>query len=582
MATLTALLQGIGPNIVTLAGARLVGLAPDLAVSGAARRSAALALVVLAAALLVERVAAAVAPVTFAYLSFSFTSALDRIRLAGSSELPGLEHFESPSLADRMEAGDWSKTGAPELLAKLITMLRRGTMLVGALLIVARMGWWIPLLVSLAAVAIGLNDWRHAGRQAELQRPRATELRFSDYHRELAVEPRTAREVRLLGIGDWLARRQWTTWSTATGPLFADLRRQLRENTIINAVRVVTLAVPVLFAVNGLRSGALPPEDFTAVVLALRTASNGMFVLEGIPGQLRSSAAFLPEAFAPADLPRKDPRMEVAGSSVPPRHIADGIRFEDVTFAYPGTRQAVLDRLNLHIRAGESLAVVGVNGAGKSTLVKLLCRFYDPLSGRITLDGTDLRDLDLVELRRRFAVIFQEFTRLPMSVADNVGLADMTTEHAADLALEHAARQAGAEKFINSLPDNWRTVLSREFGGVDLSSGQWQRLALARLLARRDAVEAPILVLDEPTAALDVMVEADLYERFAEITRGATTLLISHRFSTVRMADRVAVLEDGAIVEQGYHDELMSLQGRYAELFDLQARRFRPRRSASE
>ena len=274
--------------------------------------------------------------------------------------------------------------------------------------------------------------------------------------------------------------------------------------------------------------------------------------------------------------------MEVAGSSVPPRHIADGIRFEDVTFAYPGTRQAVLDRLNLHIRAGESLAVVGVNGAGKSTLVKLLCRFYDPLSGRITLDGTDLRDLDLVELRRRFAVIFQEFTRLPMSVADNVGLADMTTEHAADLALEHAARQAGAEKFINSLPDNWRTVLSREFGGVDLSSGQWQRLALARLLARRDAVEAPILVLDEPTAALDVMVEADLYERFAEITRGATTLLISHRFSTVRMADRVAVLEDGAIVEQGYHDELMSLQGRYAELFDLQARRFRPRRSASE
>jgi len=203
----TAALQGVGPNVVTLAGARVVGLAPQLGASAAARHTAVTALVVLGGALLVERVAAALAPVTTSYLIFRFSTALDRMRIASCLDLPGLEHFESAALADRLEAASWSKSGPPALLERLITLVRRGTMLVGSLLILTRLAWWAPLIVSVTAIGIGVNDWRHAGKRATIVRQETGRLRFADYHRQLAVEPAQAREIRLFAIGDWLAAR---------------------------------------------------------------------------------------------------------------------------------------------------------------------------------------------------------------------------------------------------------------------------------------------------------------------------------------------------------------------------------------
>jgi ABC-type multidrug transport system fused ATPase/permease subunit len=571
----TAALQGVGPNVVTLAGARVVGLAPQLGASAAARHTAVTALVVLGGALLVERVAAALAPVTTSYLIFRFSTALDRMRIASCLDLPGLEHFESAALADRLEAASWSKSGPPALLERLITLVRRGTMLVGSLLILTRLAWWAPLIVSVTAIGIGVNDWRHAGKRATIVRQETGRLRFADYHRQLAVEPAQAREIRLFAIGDWLAARHHRFWAEGSRAVFADLRRQLSENSLLNVVRAATLLVPLVVALVRLHSGSLGTEAFTAVIFALRTSSNGMFVLEGIPGRLRETAVFLPDLFAIAQLPQRDPRLRTDGRAPVPRRLRDGIRFEDVVFRYPGESTAVLDGLTLHLPAGQSLALVGENGAGKSTLVKLLCRFYDPVAGRITVDGVDIRDFDLATLRERIAVVFQDFVKLPVSVRDNLLVA--TGEPGTAQPLPESARQAGASGLIDALPSGWDTVLSREFGGVELSGGQWQRLALARLLAGRAAHGAPVLILDEPTAALDVRLEAELYEQFEELTRGATTLLISHRFSTVRMADRVAVLERGRIIELGSHDELMDAAGRYAELFTLQARRFQSR-----
>jgi ATP-binding cassette subfamily B protein len=249
------------------------------------------------------------------------------------------------------------------------------------------------------------------------------------------------------------------------------------------------------------------------------------------------------------------------------------ITFEGVGFHYPGSAVPVFDGLDLTIEAGRSLAVVGVNGAGKTTLVKLLARLYDPSEGRIAVDGIDLRELDARDWQQRVAAIFQDFVHYELPARDNVGFGAPRRLDELD-GLHEAAERAGALEIITALPDGWSTVLSRQYaGGAELSGGEWQRIGLARaLFAVRGG--AGVLVLDEPTANLDVRAEARLYERFLELTAGLTSIVISHRFSTVRRADRIVVLEQGRVIESGTHDELLAAGGRYAAMYRLQAARF--------
>jgi ATP-binding cassette subfamily B protein len=250
------------------------------------------------------------------------------------------------------------------------------------------------------------------------------------------------------------------------------------------------------------------------------------------------------------------------------------IRFEDVGYTYPTGDAPVLDGLELELRKGESLAIVGVNGAGKTTLVTLLARLRDPTSGRITVDGTDLRDLDPRDWQRGVAVVYQDFTKYPLTARENVGLYDLGKPDIDPDTLDEAAARVGALEVIKGLPGGWDTICAPGYaGGTDLSGGQWQRIALARALYAV-ARGARVLVLDEPTAQLDIRAESAFYQRFLEITQGLTTVVISHRFATVRRADRIAVLDGGRITELGTHDELITARGSYAELFNLQAARF--------
>jgi ATP-binding cassette, subfamily B, bacterial len=267
-----------------------------------------------------------------------------------------------------------------------------------------------------------------------------------------------------------------------------------------------------------------------------------------------------------------EPRIVSKPDALPaPRPITDGIVFERVSFAYPGSPRPVLDGLDLRISAGERVALVGENGQGKTTLVKLLTRLYDPTSGRILLDGNDLRDYRLEDLHREIGVIFQDFMRYELTARQNIAVGRIETR-AGNSEIELAARKSLADAVICRLPNGYEQLLGRRFeGGLDLSGGEWQKLALARAYLR----DAQLLVLDEPTAALDAPSEFEVFRRFAELTAGKMALLISHRFSTVRMADRIVVLSSGRISEQGSHRALLALGRRYAEMFELQASNYR-------
>jgi ATP-binding cassette subfamily B protein len=241
-----------------------------------------------------------------------------------------------------------------------------------------------------------------------------------------------------------------------------------------------------------------------------------------------------------------------------------------VTFQYPGNGRRVLDRLNFAIEPGERIALIGENGQGKTTLVKLLTRLYDPSGGRIVLDGVDLREYDIEDLHSQIGVIFQDFVRYELSARQNIAVGRV--EMAQDITIREAARKSLADQVVGRLPRGYEQLLGRRFeGGVDLSGGEWQKVALARAYLR----DAQLLILDEPTASLDARSEYEVFQRFAELTDGKMALLISHRFSTVRMADRIVVLEEGRIAEQGSHSQLVALGGRYAEMFELQAASYR-------
>jgi ATP-binding cassette, subfamily B, bacterial len=369
--------------------------------------------------------------------------------------------------------------------------------------------------------------------------------------------------------------RYRSQWLAAMAAPWAALRRLDR------AVLVLAVPVALAFAVScaylGLAAYRREIDLGTlAVMLPMLAATTPLgdiswddvalsWMIQGLPRARELEAALRPAASSGHDLAGSVP---VAGTGLPVREV----RFEQVRFRYPGAGRDVFGGLDLVLRAGQSTALVGINGAGKTTLVKLLARLHDPVSGRILVDGVDLTRLRPAEWQRQVAVVFQDFAHYPLSFAENVGFG--SPSYLSDgPGLSDAARRAGALDVLSDL-SGWETVLSRSYeGGVDLSGGQWQRIALARaLFAVRHG--ARILVLDEPTAWLDARGEADFFDRFLEITEGTTTLIISHRFSTVRRADHICVLDEGRVLEQGDHESLIAAGNRYAQLFGLQAARF--------
>jgi ABC-type multidrug transport system fused ATPase/permease subunit len=384
--------------------------------------------------------------------------------------------------------------------------------------------------------------------------------RDAEYAYRLAVDPAPAKELRLFGLADWTIERFAKRRSLLHKLQYEATR--LREKPVLWCLLLVTGANLLLFWSLASAAANQQIDLARAVMFAQSAVGVSMIAFGGLNWVLDGAAApvvavlKLESAMAPAGAIQSGTRP---AAGLPAREI----RFRDVTFAYPGGAP-VLDHFDLTIPAGSSLAIVGRNGAGKTTLAKLLCRLYDPQSGAIEVDGLDLREIALADWRRRLAAVFQDFIKFELPLRDNVAPAG-----APDAVIYAALESAGASNLATL-----DTILARGYeGGTDLSGGQWQRVALARALC---AVQlgAGVVLLDEPTAQLDVRGESEIFDRILNVTRQTTTILISHRFSTVRHADRICVLEHGRVVELGTHDELMAKDGRYRTMFDLQAQRF--------
>jgi ATP-binding cassette subfamily B protein len=491
------------------------------------------------------------------------------LRLMRHATSLDLVSFEDPVFYDQMERARRQTAARLGMLASLAGMAQQFLTLLSMLSAVILVYPWLLLLLIVATVPVFVGETRFALLNYSMLYRYTPERRELDYLRYLGASNESAKEIKIFGLGNHLADRSRALFDRFYAENKKLALKRTTEGALLNLAPTGAYYLAYALILVRALAGALSVGDLTLATGAFSRARSIMeSLVSGLAG-ISEQSLFIKDLF---DFFDTQPLIVSKPNALPvPHPIRSGFEFENVSFSYPGSDQKVLSNVSFRFDAGEKIALVGENGAGKTTLVKLLARLYEPTEGRILLDGIDLRDYSVDELRHEIGVIFQDYMRYDMLAAENIGFGRID-QLADEERVERSAEKSLAAPVIEKLPKNYRQMLGRRFeGGVDLSTGQWQKIALARAYMR----DAQILILDEPTASLDARAEFEVYQRFVELTAGKMAILISHRFSTVRMADRILVLERGLIAEQGSHTELLALGGKYAELFELQAAGYR-------
>jgi ATP-binding cassette, subfamily B, bacterial len=479
-----------------------------------------------------------------------------------------LASYEDPHFHDTLER---ARVQATDRIAMIQAIGSVGQQMVAAASLSLGILWfspWLLVLMVSAVIPVFLAE-SHFAFLGYSQNIRQTPVRRQlDYLRVVGASKESAKELRLFGLSGFLSGEFARLSNLIYDQNVRLARRRLWAGAALSLVSTAGYYGAYAYVIYRTVTGALTWGTLQFLAGAIAGTSTNIQSVFSTFSSIADQSLFLTDL---VEFLRVGPKISSKQDAIPaPRPIRDGFVFEQVTFAYPGIRRAVLDRLDLRIGPGERIALIGENGEGKTTIVKLLTRLYDPTGGRILLDGVDLRDYNIEDLHSQIGVIFQDFMRYEMTARENIAVGRIDSVE--DGAVHTAARKSLADQVIERLPKRYEQLLGLRFeGGVDLSGGEWQKVALARAYFR----DAQVVILDEPTASLDARSEYDVFQRFAELTQGKTALLISHRFSTVRMADRIAVLENGRIVEHGSHRQLLSLGGRYSGMFELHAAGYR-------
>ena len=476
-----------------------------------------------------------------------------------------LRDLEDPDFYDKLNMARTQTTGRTTLMSNVLTQFQDIITITSLMIGLIVYEPWLIILLVASVIPAFINEFKFSSSSYSLTRSWTSERRELDYLRYIGANDRTAKEVKLFGIADFIAER-----FALLSERYYNANKKLAVKrtiwgSIFNILGVVCYYGAYVLIIIKTVQNIITIGDLTFLSSSfnrLRMSLQSVFTRFT---QITKSALYLKDYFEFVDL---EVKREVTFDLRPiPKDITEGFELKNVHFAYPGSVTEVLSGVNLTIRAGEKMAFVGENGSGKTTLIKLLLRFYDPTSGEVYLDGVDVRHYDRADYQQLFGVIFQDFVKYEFTIGENIAIGKID-ELSNDRRIQDAASKSLAANVADELPNKYEQQLGRRFkNGKELSGGQWQKIALARAYMK----DAKVMILDEPTSALDARAEYEAFQRFIGLTEGKTSVIISHRFSTVRMADRIMVLKDGKILELGTHQELLDEDGLYAELFELQA-----------
>jgi ATP-binding cassette subfamily B protein len=491
------------------------------------------------------------------------------LRLMEHANRLDLVSFEDPVFYDKLERARRQTTSRLGMLAVLAGMGQQVITLLSLSAAVVSFSPWFLVLLVIAVIPAFLGETRFAMLAYSILYRWTPERRELDYLRMLGASNQSAKEVKIFGLGQHLADRSRKLFDRFYAENKALAVKRAASGSLLNLLPTAGYYAAYIVILIRTLAGALSLGSLTFLAGAFARSRSLMENLFSSLNNIAEQALYIKDLFDFFDT--KPSIASPPNALAAPRPIRSGFEFRGVSFAYPGSDRQVLNGVSFRFDAQERIALIGENGAGKTTLVKLLARLYDPTAGAILLDGIDLREYDVDSLRKEIGVIFQDYMRYDMIAKENVGFGRIE-EMENQARIQEAARKSLAEPMIAQFAGGYQQMLGRRFeNGIDLSAGQWQKIALARAYMR----DAQVLILDEPTASLDARAEFEVFQRFAELTRDRMAVLISHRFSTVRMADRILVLADGEIIEQGTHQQLVAASGRYAELFELQAAGYR-------